>query len=210
MNSKLGYTWYPKDWAFSEAVFDLNLSERGLYRELIDLAMHKEKGVKLNIQTWARKWNSSKEEIAEILGKLENLELIKVKGEKITVPSCDKRLKRLTASRENGKLGGRPKKKPTEKPSNKPTRKGKEKVKVKTKEERKRDAQKKFREWLQPYAGSYGMEMLKDFFMYWTEAGPDDALLRYQKQTSFDIGRRLSTWAKRDRGQQSKTTGLKI
>mgnify|MGYP000521508741 CR=1 FL=1 len=34
--AKLGYTWYPKDWGNSDSVFELSLSERGLYREFID------------------------------------------------------------------------------------------------------------------------------------------------------------------------------
>jgi hypothetical protein len=37
--SKLGYTWYPKDWGNSDSVFELSLCERGLYREFIDFAM---------------------------------------------------------------------------------------------------------------------------------------------------------------------------
>ena len=39
--------------------------------------------------------------------------------------------------------------------------------------------------------------MLKDFFEYWTEHGPKDKKMRYEKQTSFDISRRLKTWMNR-------------
>ena len=55
--SKLGYTWYPKDWNNSEAVFELTLQQRGLYRELIDLAMLNDNKIIIKSSVWVRKWN---------------------------------------------------------------------------------------------------------------------------------------------------------
>jgi len=39
--------------------------------------------------------------------------------------------------------------------------------------------------------------MLNEFAEYWTEAGPRDKKMRFEKQTSFDINRRLKTWNKK-------------
>ena len=74
--AKLGYTWYPKDWGNSEKVFELTLIERGLYRELIDMAMLNDNTTEFNIPIWVRKFGSSNDEIQGILMTLEELKLI--------------------------------------------------------------------------------------------------------------------------------------
>jgi len=43
----------------------------------------------------------------------------------------------------------------------------------------------------------YPSAMLNEFAEYWTEAGPRDKKMRFEKQTSFDINRRLKTWNKK-------------
>jgi len=58
-----------------------------------------------------------------------------------------------------------------------------------------------FKKLLAKYKDVYVLEMMKDFFEYWTEHSLNDKKMRFEKQTSFDIGRRLKTWQKR-----SKTT----
>lgn len=47
------------------------------------------------------------------------------------------------------------------------------------------------------YKNSYCIDMLKDFFEYWSEHGENDRKMRFEKQKSFGISRRLSTWKKR-------------
>ncbi len=103
------YTWYPYDWMGSEKVFDLTLSQRGLYRELIDLCMTEENKVKINFNGWARKYNSSVDEIVSILPILEGLNLIFVEDDYLSIPSCENRLNKITTARENGSKGGAPK-----------------------------------------------------------------------------------------------------
>jgi hypothetical protein len=58
-----------------------------------------------------------------------------------------------------------------------------------------------FKKLLAKYKDDYVLEMIKDFYEYWTEHSPNDKKLRFEKQTSFDVNRRLKTWQKR-----SKTT----
>jgi hypothetical protein len=133
--AKLGYTWYPKDWNNSEAVFELNLTERGLYRELIDLAMLNDNKTISNISVWRRRWDATEEELKSILLKLSNLGLIEVEDQNIFIPSCESR---LNLSR-GGKKGGekKPTPKPVVKPTAKPTPKQKKEKETKVKEYRK-------------------------------------------------------------------------
>ena len=54
------------------------------------------------------------------------------------------------------------------------------------------------------YTFNYHKEMLADFIDYWTEPNRSKTKLRYQLEKTFDIARRLKTWAKRQK-QYSKT-----
>jgi len=112
---KLGYTWYPKDWGNSESVFELTLVERGLYRELIDMAMLNDNKTEINMKVWARKFGSTEDEIESILITLETLNLIVCTDINLFIPSCESRLKLVRGGSNGGK-----KSKPTIKPHIKP------------------------------------------------------------------------------------------
>jgi len=60
-----------------------------------------------------------------------------------------------------------------------------------------------FKKLLAKYKDVYVLEMIKDFFEYWTEHGVNDKKMRFEKQTSFDVGRRLKTWQKRSKNTYS-------
>lgn len=113
--TKLGYTWYPKDWGNSESVFELSLSERGLYREFIDLAMLNDNKTEIKKDVWIRKFCVSKEDLDLILCKLITLNLIQFKDNILFIPSCETRLKLVRGGHNGGK-----KSKPTLKPNSKP------------------------------------------------------------------------------------------
>lgn len=115
MATKLGYTWYPKDWGNSENVFELNLTERGLYRELIDLAMLNDNKTEIKLDVWCRKFAIDLDGLKSILGKLSILNLIVVNGENLFIPSCESRLNLVRGGRNGGKVS-----KPTSKPTSKP------------------------------------------------------------------------------------------
>lgn len=57
----------------------------------------------------------------------------------------------------------------------------------------------KFQSLLRPFLekGEYSRELLNDFYGYWTEHGDNDKKMRFEKQTSFSVSRRLATWKKR-------------
>ena len=119
--SKLGYTWYPKDWGNSEAVFELNLTERGLYRELIDMAMLNDNTTDCNYNVWSRKFNIDVDDLLVILDKLFELHLIEYvinEGDNVKdtifISSCEPRLNLVRGGKKGGKKST--KDKPTGKP----------------------------------------------------------------------------------------------
>jgi|688.fasta_scaffold806428_1 hypothetical protein len=46
------------------------------------------------------------------------------------------------------------------------------------------------------YKKDYSKDILNEFYLYWTEHGVNDKKMRFEKQTSFDISRRLNNWLK--------------
>ena len=46
------------------------------------------------------------------------------------------------------------------------------------------------------HVDKYPKEMLRDFFEYWSEYGENDIKMRFEKEKTFGLSRRLSTWFK--------------
>ena len=117
--SKLGYTWYPKDWGNSDAVFELLLHERGMFRELIDMAMLNDNKTEIKTSLWCRKFAIKEDELEAILTTLEGLGLIEINDNNLFIPSCEKRLSLVRRGSKGGKKS-KPNEKPTTKPNKKP------------------------------------------------------------------------------------------
>jgi hypothetical protein len=49
---------------------------------------------------------------------------------------------------------------------------------------------------LTSFVDTYGKQMIRDFYDYWTEHGEKDKKMRYEKQTSFNLDARLNRWNK--------------
>ena len=49
-----------------------------------------------------------------------------------------------------------------------------------------------------PYADQSDREMLNDFFQYWTELDKQRQRMRFEMQKTWETGKRLSTWARRE------------
>jgi hypothetical protein len=103
--SKLGYTFYPKDFISDPEVMMMTSSERGIYRDLIDLAYLNDNKIKYNLTQLSKYCNATEDNISKVL----DLKGLK-KDNFWTIPSCDKRLTKILTNRENGSKGGRPKK----------------------------------------------------------------------------------------------------
>ena len=101
--------------------------------------------------------------------------------------------------RLNGAKGGRPKKTQiTQALISKPKKADNVNVNVNVNDnvnvinKRKED----FKKSLHPFLEQYGKDLLNEFFSYWTEHGEKDRKMRFEKEKSFGISRRLSTWLK--------------
>ncbi len=46
------------------------------------------------------------------------------------------------------------------------------------------------------YKDKYGSEMLKEFYLYWTEKNINGRKMRFEKEKTFGLSRRLATWFK--------------
>ena len=64
--------------------------------------------------------------------------------------------------------------------------------------ERKQDFRKSLSLFNKDNPDKYPKHLYFDFEMYWTEHGEKDKKMRFEKQKSFGISQRLSTWFKRD------------
>ena len=67
-------------------------------------------------------------------------------------------------------------------------------VKVNNIEERKL----KFASTLTPFIPTYGINLINDFYRYWTEPNRSETKLRCELEKTWSLERRLETWAKRD------------
>ena len=80
--------------------------------------------------------------------------------------------------------------------------KEKEKVEVKEKIDSKANLEIRtlaFKEKLVPFKNKYSIDLLKNFFQYWTEPNLSKTKMLFELQKTFDIERRLSTWASRQK-----------
>lgn len=57
------------------------------------------------------------------------------------------------------------------------------------------DRKRSFYNLLRDYVKEYSKGMLREFYEYWTEHGPRDRKMRFEKEKSFDVSRRLKTWS---------------
>lgn len=56
-----------------------------------------------------------------------------------------------------------------------------------------------FKDKLVPFKNKYEMDLLKNFFQYWTEPNLSKTKMLFELQKTFDIERRLVTWASRQK-----------
>lgn len=75
----------------------------------------------------------------------------------------------------------------------------------KTIEERKAE----FKNSLHPFLDEFGSDILNEFFSYWTEHGVKDRKMRFEKEKSFGLERRLSTWLKNQKKFEKEKNSAK-
>ena len=59
---------------------------------------------------------------------------------------------------------------------------------------------------LVPYVGQYPAEMVREFFEYWTEPNKSQTKMRFELQPTWEAGRRLAMWARREKMSNKSNT----
>lgn len=88
-----------------------------------------------------------------------------------------------------------------------PSGKSKSKDKNKGKDNSKNNIEErklKFAETLKPFVDTYGKEMIKDFYLYWTEPNKSNTKFRQELQKTWSAERRLINWNKNNFGNKNK------
>lgn len=86
----------------------------------------------------------------------------------------------------------------------------KSKVKERKEEDNLAARKLKFSHTLEPFLEKYGKDLLNDFYGYWTEPNASKSKFRRELEKTWDIDRRLATWAKNDKNfQKEKSSGQK-
>ncbi|MCM1354726.1 MAG: DUF4373 domain-containing protein [Bacteroides sp.] len=63
--------------------------------------------------------------------------------------------------------------------------------------EKRKQREQKFYNSLVPYLDKYGKDMIRNFFDYWSEPTRSGDKMRFEKQETWDLSRRLAIWSKR-------------
>lgn len=65
----------------------------------------------------------------------------------------------------------------------------------------------KFADTLKPFLNVYGRELLNEFYAYWTEPNKSNTKFKQELQKTWDLSRRLETWAKNDKNFNKNQNG---
>lgn len=131
---------------------------------------------------------------ASIVDLLIEKEYLKTKKNKIVISFLDKERQEIEAKRlklsESGRKGGLSRAKAS-------LKQGSSIKEVdKDKEYNIAERKQKFASNLASFVDTYGKQMIRDFYDYWTEHGEKDKKMRYEKETSFNLDARLKRWNK--------------
>ena len=78
----------------------------------------------------------------------------------------------------------------------------------KTKDEIKSDTEKRRKEFyksLIPFVQTYGKEMVREFYDYWSESNKSGSKMRYEQEPTWDLVRRLARWSNNDKSYKCKS-----
>lgn len=64
-----------------------------------------------------------------------------------------------------------------------------------------------FKNSLVPFVRIYGRDMMNDFYSYWTEPNKSHTKMRFELERTWDVKRRLNTWAARDKNFNNRDNG---
>jgi DNA-binding transcriptional regulator YhcF (GntR family) len=136
-----------------------------------------------SLETLAKRWGCDKSKVRRFLKLLEKDNMIVLKNElkttRITICKYDD-----YQSDENADATQTKRKRNANATQTDPNNKDKKDNKEKKVE---------FQQRITPFVEQYGRAMCNEFYQYWTETTKDNKL-RWEKETAFDVSRRLSNW----------------
>ncbi len=158
--SKLGFTFYPKDWWSSDTYFDLTAIQRYIYLECL-FVMYSNDGFmktqktqfenRIRTKIDEEDWNCVVEKFEEIDGQYTHI-------------SVNSRLRKAVTNRENGKKGGRPPKptKPKTETQNNPPLEREREIERESKREIESECEKKEESHTPVFQNSYGKQPIEN------------------------------------------------
>jgi len=157
--SKLGFTFYPKDWWSSDTYFDLTAIQRYIYLECLFVMYSNDGFMKTQKTQFENRirtkideddWNCVVEKFEEIDGQFTHI-------------SVNSRLRKAVTNRENGKKGGRPSKpkKPKNETQNNPSLERERESEIESKREIESECVKKEKTHTQNFSPSFGKQPIE-------------------------------------------------
>lgn len=166
----------------------------------------------LSLKSWGDKWGVSKDTVRNFFKLLEKDSMITLesltKTTRITI--CNYELYQSDLHEEQTQS----KRKANASSPNIRKKEEEQEIKEKNREAAKAATLKRislFKESLFPYClpkGKYTVDMVKDFFNYWSELNKDQTKMRWEIEKTFQAGNRLATWKKNEKpkfGEQPKS-----
>lgn len=74
-------------------------------------------------------------------------------------------------------------------------------------EERKMEFGMTLKPYTKEFGGKYPREMINDFYHYWTETNRSQTKMKFEMEKTWEVGKRLTTWASRDRNFNNSNNG---
>lgn len=151
---------------------------------------------------------TGKQVVRTCLSKLIKMQLIEVSTERlysiITICNYDNYVA-VEADKPKNELKKKENTKPEEEPKEDKPKKTKEEIAEAT-EKRK----KKFGQELVPYVATYGKNMIRKFYDYWSETNKSKTRMRYETEKTWDLNLRLQNWARRNKDFETKQSGTAL
>lgn len=150
---------------------------------------------------------AGKQVVRTCLSKLINMQLIEVNTERlysiITICNYDDYFE-AEVNKPKNELKNEDTK-PVEAPKEDKPKKTKEEIAAAT-EKRKE----KFYQELVPYVATYGKDMIRKFYDYWSETNKSKTRMRCETEKTWDLNLRLQNWARRNKDFVTKQSGTAL
>ena len=149
----------------------------------------------LSLDSWSKRWNWDKSAVRRFFDLLQSDGMIVLKSETVTtrLTICNYESYQSEETKSETQMK---RKRNADETHSTPIKEGKKNKECKEgKEDKLNERKLKFAETLKEFSSIYPREMLKEFYEYWSEPNQSGTKFRKEMQNTWDLGRRLKTWA---------------